>query len=287
MATVFLIALGGYTRGSGSGYGCEDLWPMCENGLLGGLLPRLDFHMIIEWAHRWVAALVGVLIIVTTISAWRSRPRNLRAVIPALSAVGAIVVEAWLGRMVVKGGLAADLVSLHLTVSVAIVALLALVMVADESPGVRSSQDAAWTWWIGIGAAGAYAVLLLGSLVHNLYVPGWPLVGDRVVPDLGNSHVALHWSHRLVAAIGLAYLVVLAIMNARRKRPRSEQLMVVVSLVAYALNVGLGAAHVFTKVTSGGLVAAHLLLSTVVCAALIVAAARSGGDANGSIGTGA
>jgi heme a synthase len=66
--TVFLVMLGGYTRGSGSGYGCEDRWPLCENGLLGGLLPRLEYHMIVEWTHRWVAAIVGLLIIATAVT---------------------------------------------------------------------------------------------------------------------------------------------------------------------------------------------------------------------------
>ena len=81
--TVFLVMLGGYTRGSGSGYGCEDRWPLCEDGLLGGLLPRLEYHMIVEWTHRWVAAIVGILIVATAVAAWRDRPRNRRAAWPA------------------------------------------------------------------------------------------------------------------------------------------------------------------------------------------------------------
>jgi heme A synthase len=38
-ATLLLIVVGGFTRGSGSGYGCADRWPLCEEGLLGGWLP--------------------------------------------------------------------------------------------------------------------------------------------------------------------------------------------------------------------------------------------------------
>ena len=279
VATVALIALGGYTRGSGSGYGCEDRWPLCENGLLGGLLPRLDFHMIVEWTHRWVAAGVGVLILATAISAWHSRPRNLRAFAPAVVAVAALFVEAWLGRMVVKGDLAADLVSLHLTVSVVIVGCLALVMVATEPGTDRLTRDVAWAWSLAMGVAVAYAVLLLGSLVHNLYVPGWPLVGNQVFPDLTNGHVALHWTHRVVAGLGLVYLAILVIAGVRQGRPRPERAMVITALAAYLITAGLGAAHVFTKVTSGVLVATHLLFSTIVWAALIVAAVRTAGYA--------
>ena len=71
IVTLFLVTLGGFTRGSGSGYGCADRWPLCEDGLLGGLLPRWEYHMVIEWTHRWVAAVVGLLAISTAISAWR------------------------------------------------------------------------------------------------------------------------------------------------------------------------------------------------------------------------
>ena len=71
-ATLVLVAFGAFTRGSGSGYGCADQWPLCEGGALGGLLPRLEFEMIIEWTHRWIAALVGLIAIATAIQAWRT-----------------------------------------------------------------------------------------------------------------------------------------------------------------------------------------------------------------------
>ena len=44
-------------------------------------------------------------------------------------------------------------------------------------------------------------------------------------------------------------------------------------IVAFTLNVGLGAAHVFTKVSSSLLVASHLALAALVWTALVGAAA--------------
>ena len=41
------------------------------------LLPRLEYRMVVEWTHRWVAAIVGLLIILT-VAAWRSRPPAIR-----------------------------------------------------------------------------------------------------------------------------------------------------------------------------------------------------------------
>ena len=152
---MLLVTLGG-TPASGSGYGCHDRWPLCEDGLLGGLLPASVPHGR-GVDPPLVAAIVGLLIILTAIAAWRSRPRNPRIVWPATAAIVVVGVQAWLGRMIVRGDLDRDLVSVHLTVSMLIVGLLVLVVVAS---GVRSSQPADEKWrWMVIAAAAAYGVL--------------------------------------------------------------------------------------------------------------------------------
>ena len=109
VTTLLLVAFGGFTRGSGSGYGCADRWPLCEGGLLGGVLPRWEYHMVIEWTHRWLAALVGILAIATAISAWRHFRQRAVVLVPAIAAVLMIGIQAWVGRLVVQGNLGAEL----------------------------------------------------------------------------------------------------------------------------------------------------------------------------------
>ncbi len=271
-ATLVLVAIGGFTRGSGSGFGCADRWPLCEDGLLGGLLPRADYHMIIEWTHRWVAAVVGILAIATALSAWR-RHRNRRSVlIPAVAAVAVIGVQAWIGRLVVKGDLDADLVSVHLAVSMVVVALLTIVVVTTSRPAQRTEEDRTWAGRLGLAAAASLAVLLLGSYVHNLYIGGWPLVGNTLFPDLSNRFVAVHFLHRLVAGVVFFYLGWLVFASRRARRPGREQYLVVGAAGLYAVNIALGAAHVFTRVGSSVLVAAHLLVAALVWTLLVGAA---------------
>jgi len=270
-ATLFLITFGGFTRGSRSGYGCADRWPLCENGLLGGLLPRAEFHMIIEWTHRWLAALVGVLAIATAVIAWRHARRWIAWL--AISGVVVIGIQAWVGRLVVVKNLDADLVSLHLAISMTVAALLTLVAVAT-TPSLEP-RHAVWTYRYLIGAAVAGGVLMLGSFVHNLYFPGWPLVSNDFFPDLGNRYVILHYLHRLVAGGGLVYLGWLG-WNARG-RPRLERSILWVGLAAYATNIGLGGAHVLTKVTWSGLVAAHLGAASLVWVCLVATTGLAAG----------
>jgi len=278
-ATLLLVAVGGFTRGSGSGYGCADRWPLCEDGLLGGLLPRAEYHMIIEWSHRWLAASVGVLAVVTAISAWR-RYRNDRLVVgTAAGAVVVIGIQAWVGRAIVRGGLDADLVSLHLAISMTVVALIVVVVVATR-PGGREHvrSDPVWLALLAGAAAGSFLVLILGSLVHNRYVPGWPLVLDTLLPDLAGSTITIHFFHRVAVGMYGLYLAFMLVRVRRLGRPRFERTMLDAAAVLYAVNIGLGAAHVFTMVSSGTLVAAHLALASLVWAltvAATMAAARA------------
>ncbi|MFV1989867.1 MAG: hypothetical protein ACC652_03905, partial [Acidimicrobiales bacterium] len=67
------------------------------------------------------------------------------------------------------------------------------------------------------------------------------------------------------------YFVYMIRSVARRRRPRDEQLLIFTAAGAYGVNVLLGAAHVFTKVSSSLLVATHLLMAALVWSCLVAA----------------
>ena len=179
LVTFILICIGGFTRGSGSGYGCSDRWPLCENGLLGGLLPRGEYHMLIEWLHRWVAAIVGILILLTAISIRKNLRNNQLAKRLSVIAVVAVVIQAMIGRSVVKTDLESDLVAIHLAISMLVIALLTIIVIVvstNKNENLEVSDSAGWSRLLALGAFGSYALLLLGAYVHNRYFSGWPLV---------------------------------------------------------------------------------------------------------------
>ena len=277
-ATLVLVGIGGFTRGSGSGYGCADRWPLCEDGALGGLLPRWEYHMVVEWLHRWTAAVVGVLVIATLISTWRHHRHRTVVVRLAATALAVVAIQAWIGRSVVKADLDVDLVALHLAVSMVVLALLTLVAVAlspRRDDGQVTDANHTWTTRLGVAAGGSYALLLLGAYVHNRYFSGWPLVSNTLVPDLSDRYTVVHWLHRAVAGAGFFYLCWLMAAARRVGRPAGEQSLLRLATGAYALNVGLGAVHVLTEVTSGAVITAHLLGSAVVWTALVAVTALS------------
>ena len=73
------IALGGLVRVLGSGLGCPD-WPLCN----GRPYPPANVHAIIEYSHRAVGTVTGLLIIGTVVLAWVVY-RTRRPVVPWLS----------------------------------------------------------------------------------------------------------------------------------------------------------------------------------------------------------
>lgn len=273
LSTLVLIAVGGFTRGSESGYGCEDRWPLCEGGLAGGWLPRADFHMIVEWSHRWLAGLVGVLVVATATAAWRHRRGNRAVTLPAFAAVAVIGLEAWMGRAVVRAGLARDLVSVHLALSLTVVALLVIVVTAIRVPDENGPVvDARWPTSVSLAAAGLLAVVVLGSAVHDRYFPGWPVPAGSFVPDPTSGFEVLHYLHRLASGLYGVAAVWLWAAARRRGRPILEVNLLGVAAVGYLANLLVGAAHVFTEVDSAGLVALHVGLAAVVWALTVAAA---------------
>ena len=278
LVTFILIGIGGFTRGSGSGYGCSDRWPLCENGLLGGLLPRGEYHMLIEWLHRWVAAILGILILSTAISIRKNLHNNRTAKRLSIAAVVAVVVQAMIGRGVVKADLNSDLVAIHLAISMLVIALLTVVVVLAstyKNESLKVTDSAGWSRLLALGAFGSYALLLLGAYVHNRYFSGWPLVNNQLKPDISDHYTFIHYLHRFAAGLGIIYIAYLISNAKKRKRPKNEKLLVHLAAVAYGVNVLLGAVHVFTKVSSSAVVTAHLLGASAVWVLLIASTTMS------------
>ena len=211
---------------------------------------------------------MGILAIGTAVAAWRHSRRWVAWV--AISAVVVIGIQAWVGRLVVTNNLDADLVSLHLAISLTVAGLLTIVAVGTTK-APRGDTDLTWALWLWVGVAVSAAVLMLGSLVHNIYVPGWPLTLDQLIPDLGSRTIAINFLHRVIAAAGLVVTWYLFAASRRRRRPQHEVALCLVAFVGFVLNVGLGAAHVFTSVTWSGLVAAHLGVASIALVALVAA----------------
>jgi heme a synthase len=234
--------------------------------------------MIVEWTHRWFAAISIVLVVSLVVVAWHRYRGERGLLLGASAALVVILAQAGLGAAVVITHLEADLVATHLTVAMIVLALLALTTVEssfvdDRRPVRATSPDRGWRWLVGTAAAGVLATIVLGATVHDQYVAGWPLIGGELVPALDTFVIRFHFAHRVVAAITLLVLVWCGIGAVRRGRPRAETMLVHGGAGLFVVNIGLGAAHVFTQVGSTGLVVAHIFVASLAWTALVAALA--------------
>jgi len=259
------IALGGVVRVSGSGLGCPD-WPLCH----GRPYPPADLHAIVEYSHRAVGSVTGVLIIVTVALAWvvyRSR-RPVVAWLTSASLIG-VVGEGALGGVVVAHDLASWLVLVHLGLAMIILGFLVAAAIAAQpaAPGVKDPGLRR----LAFASAGAiYLMLLTGSTVvasgADQSCRSWPLCGAGFSFDFTgiNAFTMLHRGAVLVIGLFIVYVAAEALKHPALRR------MAAVQLIVLAVQIGIGAG---AAVTDGALFnGLHVGMATLVWAAAVALA---------------
>jgi len=252
------IALGGVVRVTGSGLGCPD-WPLCH----GRPYPAADIHSIIEYSHRTVGTVTGVLLIVTVVLAWAvfRQQRPLVAWLATASLV-AIAAEGALGGVVVANELAPWLVLVHLGLAMIILGFLiaTAIMSLPASRGGGIGLPA-------IAAAATFILLLTGSSVvassADESCHAWPLCGNGFALDFSgvNGFTMLHRGAVLVIGVLLVYVLIGALRQAVL-RP-----IALATLVVLAVQVAVGAGSAATGAALfDGL---HVAIATLVWAGML------------------
>ena len=254
--TFALVVIGVIVRATDSGLACPH-WPGCFEGQF---LPGLDagFGVWVEWIHRSVAALIGVLILAMAALALLDH-RDRRSILwPSLAAVVLVGFQAWLGRETELLGNTGDSVTAHLAAAMALEGLLVFLLVRAWYParlGRGGSQR--FTLLAVFGAVATFGVLLFGSNVTardaGLVFGDWPLMNGQllpVAPDGRDDLAALFATHALHRYVAGAVLVILAGVAWAAWRHRSEHprlaWLAAGILVAYAIQVGVGALQITT-----------------------------------------
>ena len=262
-----LIVLGGVVRITGSGMGCGDHWPRCD----GQWFPPLDLPTLIEIGHRWVAALVSLLVFAVVAVAWRRHRTEPALRNPATLAAVLLVVQVLLGAITVKLALPPWVIVTHLANAMLLLATLMVVALRAGAAGTAAvpagqSRHQAHGLVVATAALG-FVVILFGAQVANfnagLLCLGFPLCEGGVLPPQSPLG-ALHWTHRVLA---FAFLGVTLVMASRMSRPLRRAAVTV--LAATLVQIAVAAAMVL-HLLPPALRALHLLVGTLVWAALVL-----------------
>lgn len=269
-----LIILGGVVRITDSGLGCPD-WPFCH----GRLIPTTDASTLIEYFHRLVAAITGLMIVVTGVIIWRSHRADRRLTWPIILAILLLIVQVLLGWITVRTELNEWLVMAHLTVAQSVLALMIMIAVTGwsglkDSKGKESApiSPAARNTLIGALVV-TFAVILSGAYTQATGATGacgdsWPLCAGSIFPDTFLTGV--HMGHRLLTIVAVPIIVAAAhqAYNLRDRTPVLSRLatLFIVLFVAQIVVGGINVMLAFHRATN----VMHLAAATFVWAALVL-----------------
>lgn len=136
VANIVVIGTGGAVRLTASGLGCPT-WPRCGDGSYV-TQPQLGVHGAIEFGNRLLTFVLTVVVLVTLVAAVAARRHRPGTVPAAALLLGGIPVQAVVGGVSVLTHLNPWVVTLHFTISAALVAVAAVLVRrtrADRTPG--------------------------------------------------------------------------------------------------------------------------------------------------------
>ena len=301
--TFIVIIVGAYTRLTDAGLGCPD-WPGCYGRMI--ISTQADYieqasafwperplqadKARIEMAHRYIAGLLGLMILTIAVAA-RLNKQAARIRLLTGGLLFLVVFQALLGMWTVTLLLKPFIVALHLLGGMAIISLLHwLTLELRPAPGPAPTGFNLPPWAV----AGLVALVLqisLGGWTSANYAalacPDFPACQGKLWPPMdfseafvlwqglgvdyeggvldGPARTAIHMTHRIGAVITAATLLTLALLALRTGATRPAAL---VMLALLFIQLSLGIANVVfnlplaVAVAHNG-VAALLLLSVV------------------------
>jgi heme A synthase len=277
ISTFVLIIVGGVVRVSDSGLGCGPAgsgfhgWPFCN----GDVVPGVDLNSIIEYAHRALAIVVGFMILVLFVMAWR-RHRQLLPVTGALLAL--VIAQGALGGATVEENLEEVYVAAHLGLAMLLLGLLLYLwrQVTGASteaggPRLRGLAIVATGFVLCTIVAGGYmagtqnygrADYQIGDGAHHACGKEFPSCNGGFMPFGDSRLVDIHLTHRFFMYIASALVIALVVVSLRRRVavPYAWALagLLAVQILVGALNVWLDEYEL--------LILLHLALGTLLWA---------------------
>ena len=280
--TFDLVMFGAFTRLTDSGLGCPD-WPGCYGSVspvgASAAIQEAQIQMPtgpvtftkawIEMIHRYLAMMVGGLILVSALHAWWQRMRGdttSSVVLPTLILVW-VCVQGAFGALTVTMKLFPLIVTLHLMGGLTLLGLLTFQVQRHRMMGQAENMANVkpLAWWLTLGGLALLVVqVALGGWVSTNYAvlacntfpqcqgSWWPVMdfakGFGLWRPLGlDAHgdalsfqalTAIHYSHRLFAYVVFVYLGVLA-WQLRHVLVWNKPIKVLVGLLLLQLVTGL------------------------------------------------
>jgi cytochrome c oxidase assembly protein subunit 15 len=251
-----VLIMGARVTTTGSAQGCGRDWPLCN----GKVIPDFTITAAIEFSHRAVTGVEGILIVAFTaaVLALYWRDRVIRVLAPLM--LGFLLLQAGMGAWAVLYPQAPVVLALHFGISLIALATTTLTA-AYVRPGAAAAS-APVPRWLALAtwgcAAYLYVLVYSGAYVRHVGAAAacttWPLcVGS-------SSAVLTDLLHRGLA--GLALVVAVALLVAYRRAAAARRDLTIGAVVLVLTLIAQGGAGALL-VGSGYAVSAELLHSAL------------------------
>jgi protoheme IX farnesyltransferase len=277
-----VILFGAFVRATGSGAGCGSHWPLCN----GQVLPRPEnVKSLIEFSHRIMSGLDGFFVLALVVAAWRVFPAGHRVRRAAIFALFFTILEALIGRALVKNGWVADndsagraiVLALHLVNTFLLLGALALTAGWAAGLGrLRLREQGAVGGALAISVFAALilgangAVTALGDTILPVHSTG-EAVAQAFAP--GAHYLArLRLAHPFLAlSVGLYLVLVAGLLGNLRPAPSVRRWGRALTAL-FCLQIGVGLLNK-TLAAPVAMQLLHLLLADLVWVSLVFLAA--------------
>lgn len=256
---MFVITLmGSIVTTTDSGDGCGNSWPLCYGKILP---PQPQMETIIEYSHRIVSSLLGIMVIILAIWAWKKLSHMRETKVLAFLSVFFIVFQGLLGAGAVIWGQSATVLALHFGVSllsIAAVFLLTVLVFENDKYGKEYAvhMDAKFKFNLYSFFVYLYVVVYSGALIRHtktsLACSSWPMCNSNEWFPAFNSLAGIHFTHRILAFLLSVWLIYLLFKSKQLKKIDENFHVVyrsfVYSFVFTVLQIISGALVVLTKI---------------------------------------
>jgi heme a synthase len=251
---LFILLGGALVTKTESGMGCGRSWPLCH----GELIPsHITVELVIELAHRVVSGVVGIMVLILSVWAWRSIGHIRETKFLSFLSFFFLVLQGLIGAAAVIWGQSDFVLALHFGISLisfASVFLLTLLIyeVDKKFEAEKLVLDNKMKKHI-IGVT-AYSLIVVysGALVRHvnasLVCRDWPLCLNSSLSLPANFYEWVQMGHRLAAGIiflWIGYITLIAVKN--YKQHKVVYWGWIISFILVTLQILSGAIVVITR----------------------------------------
>ena len=246
VALFILLVWGNMVTGLKAGLACPD-WPLCH----GQAIPPLRLDIYIEFIHRVLGAITSILIITLCYRRLRKYGGAFKAI--PIAAVLLLVIQIFLGGIVVLLKLPVDLTTIHFANAMIIFMLVLYTAYYDgEKITPKFSISGPSGLFFGLSILILIQTILGAYVRHSgsgLACPDFPTCLGFWIPPSLSGLILNHYSHRILAYFIFVIFILIYVLSFYKEKLKDANSYLLTACLLIVFQVMVGMLVVLTQLT--------------------------------------